>query len=361
MALKSPLPAARASFPGLPAPRRKGAPDCCPYSGACSPPRGLRGPLGAIGQAPSLCSAAVPGVSAQWGGWVGWVPVCPFGDSVGCVRGGGHGCVELQHLPPVGNRRGASGFGEWVSTWRGQGGGKLRQGVWVPFLFSPHHADSSVASVESFRSPSWYFSTHKSRGMMLPSPPQLWQPAVMAAVGPRDMDPPTPHPGEIPSPVPTAGPVWLSDALAAGQAGPDAPKMLPPVPCPPELSLPHWGLGWFLGGFFLQFVLMRLAGSCWHPASHFSSLELGNWRGPQPRCKPGAELSNGSPRPAPQPTPHPSPQMRPEGCDMLWLSPGIVAQCPACPALGEWQYHLGPWLLTLGKPLLQNGRGSPGT
>lgn len=35
---------------------------------------------------------------------------------------------------------------------------------------------------------------------MLPSPPQLWQPAVMAAVGPRDMDPPIPE--RFPCPFP---------------------------------------------------------------------------------------------------------------------------------------------------------------
>lgn len=153
----------------------------------------------------------------------------------------------------------------------GPAGGKLRQDARVPFLSSPRRcADSSVASVESFRSPSWYFSTHKTRGL-LPSPPRLWLPAVMAAVCPRDTAPLQPPPRRrslTPSDHRTrlSGMGW-QQCSRCGTTSPDA-QMLPLVHFPSELPAllrafaSALGLGLIFGGFSFGNLCCWQAGIC---------------------------------------------------------------------------------------------------
>lgn len=199
---------------------------------------------------------------------------------------------------------GAWGAGFYLA---GPGRGKLKQDAWVPFLSSPRHsADSSVASVESFRSPSWYFSTRKTRGM-LPSPPRLWQPVVTAAVCPGDTAPLQPPHAEVPSPPLTTGPfclVWAgSDALVAGQLSP-MPKCWHQCPfrlsCPPLLRAfaSTLGLGLILGEIFFLAVCaackQEFAGSCCHhpsdlqqPGARNNPLCLGTAGDPSPSANLG--------------------------------------------------------------------------
>lgn len=277
---------------------------------------------------------------------------------------------------------GAWGAGFYLA---GPGRGKLRQDAWVPFLSSPRHsADSSVASVESFRSPSWYFSTRKTRGM-LPSPPRLWQPVVTAAVCPGDTAPLQPPHAEVPSPPLTTGPlclVWAgSDALVAGQLSP-MPKCWYQCPfclcCPPLLRAfaSPLGLGLILGGiFFWQFVLLasrNLRGAvviiraiCSSP-EHVIILSAWELQGtPAPlqtwgRAEPWVPQSPASP-------PGARLMIWPGGCDVLRLSLGILAPWPACPAHREWRCHIEPqlrlptgYLASRGSPCSEIARNSLG-
>ena len=97
-------------------------------------------------------------------------------------------CIGTLHPSPAGKGAQPGGLGDFNLAGLGKGG--LGRDAWFPFLSSPpcHCADSSVASVESFRSPSWYFSTRKTRGL-LPSSPRRWWLAVTVAVCPGDAAP----------------------------------------------------------------------------------------------------------------------------------------------------------------------------
>lgn len=97
-------------------------------------------------------------------------------------------CIGTLYPSPAGKGAEPGGLGDFNLAGLGKGG--LGRDAWFPFLSSPpcHCADSSVASVESFRSPSWYFSTRKTRGL-LPSSPRRWRLAVMVAVCPGDAAP----------------------------------------------------------------------------------------------------------------------------------------------------------------------------
>lgn len=97
-------------------------------------------------------------------------------------------CIGTLHPSPAGKGAQPGGLGDFNLAGLGKGG--LGRDAWFPFLSSPpcHCADSSVASVESFRSPSWYFSTRKMRGL-LPSSPRRWRLAVTVAVCPGDAAP----------------------------------------------------------------------------------------------------------------------------------------------------------------------------
>lgn len=86
------------------------------------------------------------------------LPSCVMGRSILGLKWSGD--VSGCHTP----RRGAepAGLGADFPTRRG---GRPRRDARFPFLPSPRHgAASSVASVESFRSPSWYFSTRRTPG-----------------------------------------------------------------------------------------------------------------------------------------------------------------------------------------------------
>lgn len=130
------------------------------------------------------------------------------------------------------------------------------QGFHFLFLSSlPHGADSSVASVESFRSFSWYFSTRKTRGM----PPSFpWLCSLRGACCmPWGRGPPQPPTLGFSHLIPPQHPsVWcgmVGDAFLAGQQVP-VPKHSGWCPFPLSCSglLHPVGLGLILarGGWW---------------------------------------------------------------------------------------------------------------
>lgn len=115
-----------------------------------------------------------------------------------------------------------------------------------------------------------------------------------------------------------------SDALLAGQTSP-MPRSSRQCPAPPSLRAfaSMLGLGLNFGVFFGNLCHWQAGSCCHHPSNlqhhgAFNNL-LGSCRGPQTLCKPGGELSSQKPHQAPGVTL----MICPEGCDTLWLSPGI--------------------------------------